>query len=464
MKKFATAFTAFVMLLGQALSITNVFATSVTNVPVHYEYTGGCAEINIGGADLPIGPADECSWDPEQPDGTMDETINYSYDSTVRVELQTMFIDRLTSIKINGTEYNTHANFPNTPAKLLDAIKDEHIHYVFDDVPYSPTGYTIETTRAKNTGEWLVAGNFLWSYLDQDKGHDSYVGNGKLTIESVKYQGTTYYSENEVPDAMKKYMNWHEFNAGQEGSAFLPTGAEVTVKLIPNAGYQLTSFGINGGEFAPQAQIGTYVFDMRGGTAHLWANFARVNDAVETVADVITAGNITLGSGEIANGTARLDVSNATNLDPTEISGFEQNAGNYNVKSILDISLYKTIYKGKPTEAWDTQIRDLQNEATITLQLDESVDGNDIVIIHEKHDGTYEVIPTTYDPVAHTITFRTSSFSNYAIATRTIGSPDTGVMTKENASASENTDVTIQILGTLALWGLVAFIAKKGLA
>ena len=263
---------------------------------------------------------------------------------------------------------------------------------------------------------------------------------------------------------MKKYINWHEFNAGQEGSAFLPTGAEVTVKLIPNAGYQLTSFGINGGEFAPQAQIGTYVFDMRGGTAHLWANFARVNDAVKTVADVITAGNITLGSGEIANGTARLDVSNATNLDPTEISGFEQNAGNYNVKSILDISLYKTIYKGKPTEAWDTQIRDLQNEATITLQLDESVDGNDIVIIHEKHDGTYEVIPTTYDPVAHTITFRTSSFSNYAIATRTIGSPDTGVMTRESASASENTDVTIQILGTLALWGLVAFIAKKGLA
>lgn len=463
MKKFATAFTAFVMLLGQALSITNAFATDVANAPFSYTYTGGCAEVKIGTTDV-VEIFEPCVTEHGHQDGTINTNFNYSYDSTVRVELQTMFTDRLTSIKINGTEYNTHANYPNTPAKLLDAIADEHIHYVFEDVPYNSAGYTIETTRVKNTGEWLVAGNFLWSYLDQDKGFDNYVGNGKLTIESVKYNGTTYYSENEVPDAMKKYMNWHEFNAGQEGSAFLPTGAEVTVKLIPDAGYQLTSFGINGGQFAPQAEIGTYVFDIRGGTAHLAAHFTRVNDAVNSIADAITSGNITLGNGEIANGTARLDVSNATNLEPAEISGFEQNAGNYNVKTIIDISLYKTIFKGSSDDSWDTQIDELRNEATITLQLDEGVDGNDIIIVHEKHDGTYEVIPTTYDPVAHTITFKTSSFSNYAIATRTIGSPETGVMTKEDASATEDADVTIQILGTLALWGLVAFVAKKGLA
>ena len=58
-------------------------------------------------------------------------------------------------------------------------------------------------------------------------------------------------------------------------------------------------------------------------------------------------------------------------------------------------------------------------------QLEILIDGNSVVIVHQKHDGTYEIIPTTYDPVTHTLTFKTSSFSNYAIASTTVATANT---------------------------------------
>ena len=138
-------------------------------------------------------------------------------------------------------------------------------------------------------------------------------------------------------------------------------------------------------------------------------------------------------------------------LTDEEIAGFENAAGEYNVSTFLDISLYQTTYKGTPNESWDEQINQLRRAATITLQLEEDVDGNEIVIVHQKHDGTYEVIPTVYDPVAHTITFKTSSFSNYAIASRTVAnatptanSPETGAFTTGGGNAT-----TVSIFGAV---------------
>lgn len=553
MKKFATAFTAFVMLLGQALSITNVFAaqppsanyailgfsgnptiadasdvTSVdvtfTNGKVTVSGTGLYAqntnvyapagsnvsltatgngsyvgELIVNGAKVttfpyeiqnliannfvnidtsfsippatatvtytPTGnPVDRIAinngeYDFEHPNNPV--TYDYDGSNKVTIELETLAtIQKLTTLKINGTTYT--AQLPSTKEQLLNAVDGQTIHYVFNDVDYAAT-YAIETTTEPFDETTSIVGSFLWSYKDEDKGTDDYVGNGQLELIKIKYNGVEY-----TPDQLsldQGYLQWGEAPGANFGGALLPVGTEVTVRLLPNVGYQLTSFTINGGEFTAQEEVGVYTFDVPAGNFHLGAHFTKVNNAVNTdEADAVTSGSIKLGNGEIDNGTARLDVKNATDINPSTIEGFEENSGDYNLKTILDIKLFNTIYKGTADDTWDEQLDELNREATITLKLDEGIDGNDIVIIHEKHDGTYEVIPTTYDPVAHTITFRTSSFSNYAIATRTIGSPDTGVMTKENASASENTDVTIQILGTLALWGLVAFIAKKGLA
>ena len=459
MKKKFSLVAAIALLLANILPIANTFATAVAGASFEYNYTGGCAEVNIGGADV-VENLEPCVYDRDNPAGTINTTFDYTYDGTVAVELQTLFTKRLTSVIINGIEYNTDANFPTTPAQILEAISDQHIHYRLT-VPHSATGYTISTTAVENTGEYMTVGNFLWSYVDTTV-MDNYVGHGKLELVNVKYKGVNY-TQAELNALNKGYAWWHENPVDVEGGAMLPYGAEVTVKLMPDEGYQLTSFTLNGYPFEVQDEIGTYKFTVPRGNFHLGAHFTKVNDAVKADnADAIVSGSISLGGSEFDNGTVRLEVKNAEGLEPADIENLESNAEGYELKTVLDISLFNTIYKASADATWDTQLDELDHEATITLQLDPSVDGNDVIIVHEKHDGTYEVIPTTYDPVNHTITFKTSSFSNYAIATRTIASPNTGFMTKANGGATEEIDTTLAILSSLAIWGLLAFVAKKG--
>lgn len=386
--------------------------------------------------------------------------ISYEYNGsgTVKVTMETFAtLAYITSVNINGTPYAV----PTATADILNlAAEDGQVfRYTFNNVPKADS-YTIATTTTRST----IFGGFSWSYKDVDKNEDNYVGNGYLEIQEVEYNGTKYTGEAAIIAANLPYLRLNRTPENDYGEIMLPTGSKVTLKLIPNAGYQLTSFTVNGGEFEAQEEVGTYIFTSESGNFHLGAHFTKVADAVKADdADAVTSGSITLGNGELDNGTARLEVKNAEGLEPADIENFEGNAEGYNLKTILDIKLFNTIYKGTASESWDNQLDELNHEATITLKLDPSVDGNDVIIVHEKHDGTYEVIPTVYDPVNHTITFKTSSFSNYAIATRTIASPNTGFMTREGGSVVED-NTAIAIIGTLSLWGLLAFVAKKGLA
>ena len=106
----------------------------------------------------------------------------------------------------------------------------------------------------------------------------------------------------------------------------------------------------------------------------------------------------------------------------------------------------QVLYKGTPENVWKNELKELNNQAKITLKLEDGVDGNEVVIVHEKHDGTYEIIPTTYDKENNTITFVTTSFSNYAIASKTV----TSVNNEENKDIiNPKTGDNIKVSGIL---------------
>ncbi len=83
------------------------------------------------------------------------------------------------------------------------------------------------------------------------------------------------------------------------------------------------------------------------------------------------------------------------------------------------MELAQVFYKGTADEVWSNGLETLKSKATVKLQLAQGLNGKDIVIVHEKKDGTFEILPTTYDADTQTITFRTESFSDYAIASKT---------------------------------------------
>lgn len=179
---------------------------------------------------------------------TQKTSITYPYDintQNVAFEFVTLIHERYTSIKINGIDYSsyipgyTSSENPKTDAQIEEEVlaaidfngNSQTTSTVIPDVPRADS-YTIEVSRKDITTEdsvyWLV-GNFLWSYLETDA-----------------------------------------------GSAVLPSGAELTVALIPEYGYQLISFGINGGTFETGDEVGVYTFTIPRGNFHLGAHFAQI--------------------------------------------------------------------------------------------------------------------------------------------------------------------------------------------
>ena len=251
-----------------------------------------------------------------------------------------------------------------------------------------------------------MVGNFLWTYEDENQG-DDYIDHGIMELISVNYKDKDYSPE-ELNNPGTAF-EWGQDEHG--GSAVLPVGAVVTVKLIPDYGYQLTSFGINGGNFGTGDELSVFTFEIKPGNAHLGAHFTPVADKVTSSSDIVASGSIALGS-ELSGGSARLEISDAeSDLSDEKREAFETAAGNY---------------KGSTDEenVWKNEVNTLEDDATISVSLDvisfgTTVEASDIVIIHNIHNGgDFETIPIdSYDSQTNTITFKTDSFSTYAIAT-----------------------------------------------
>ena len=392
------------------------------------------------------------------------DTINYDYDTNTNKVNFTFAMapgTLMTGLKINN---RTITDLPSTKEELAACYTDHRIEIEVNDIDVA-NEYNIEiTARYPNSDEEFL-GNFLWDYNPKGyTGPEDKILNATLTFVEAEYNGVKYTTEKEINDLggifiwndaprKKKYTDERE----GVGEAQFPVGTKLTVKIIPDTGYQLIDFGINGGAFEPQDEIGTYTFEVHGGPFHLQANIAQVDNVVKTKSEKVESGSIEFGGTEdsMAIGTARLDVDDV-NLTQDQISNFEDAAEGYEIKDYIDISLFNTVFKGKETESWDTEVKDLDNEATITLQLEEGVDGNEVVIVHEKHDGTYEIIPVEYDASTNTITFKTKSFSNYAIATN-----KTSTKATSNATKTGDAVILFFVILAIATVGVVIVIKHK---
>lgn len=389
------------------------------------------------------------------------DNINYHYDGKGYVDFyfNCFIAERLTSLKINGADYFDRIPTPDTPEgkeALLAACKGQLNEFKIT-VPYSESGYAIESSVKwldDSDKDYMVVGNFLWTYEDENQG-DDYIDHGRMELLNVNYNRTIY-----SPDDLNNpgtAFDWGQDENG--GGAVLPVGAVVTVKLIPEYGYQLTSFGINGGDFVTGDEQSVFTFEIKPGNAHLGAHFTPVKDKVTSSSDKVTSGSITLRSG-LSGGSAQLEISDAKNeLSGEKLAAFEVAAGNYTITDYLNLDLYSVYYKGSTDadDVWKNEVDTLDNDATISVSLADSplagtVDPSDIVIIHNIHNGVdFETIPIdSYDSKTNTITFKTDSFSTYAIATTEAAEeiqtpPVYDFLEGANAKWSQNTGGTLTI-------------------
>lgn len=368
--------------------------------------------------------------------------FEYNYDAEndggkVTFEFGTVFLNKFVNkIIINGEQFDISVDYSDELSCLTN-FSGQEIKFTITVDKAASYDLTYDIEDLDFEGEDVICvSNFLWTSNEEAKGSDEYIGHSHLELIGVSWTplegGDPIVIEGEdlskpLTEEQKAKGMVLEYDPGGEdraGSLVIPADAVATMKIVPEYGYQVTSFGINEQNVITGETISQFSFPVGRGNFHLGAEVTKVADVVESSTDKVTSGSIELGGAEIADGTALLTVSDA-DIDEDQINNFKNAASGYTVSTYLDINLGQIFYKGDG-EYWEgAEMKELIHDATVTLKLAEGVDGNTVVIVHEKHNGTYEVIPTTYDEKTHTISFKTSSFSNYAIASANIANSNT---------------------------------------
>lgn len=368
------------------------------------------------------------------------------------ISIQLAFGDgNIGSVTVNGEKINI-------PEGTKDRLE-------FSVAPASE--YVIAVTKAKNSSSSDVPRTIIW---DSDKNNNSslkdneILKNGSIEILDIKDKSGNSIGLNEVKQDTTKNNGW---------ASILP-GYKVILKLKPDYGYQLTSIKINDETLTAKEEESTFEYTMPDTNVHLSGIFEKVDNKVTADTEKVKEGKIEISESEIDSGSVVLSVSDAA-LTEEQTAKFKEKTEGYEISTFLGISLDKVVYKGTENDVWSKKLNDLKNKATITLKLEEKINGNEIKIIHEKSDGTFEIIPADYNASENTITFKTSSFSNYAIASKTENNIESKENNKEENNNNENIENTvipktgdnimkyaiIFVLVALILAGFLAYNQKK---
>ena len=212
---------------------------------------------------------------------------------------------------------------------------------------------------------------------------------------------------------------------GNKGYVGIKGGATVTVKLIPDYGYQVGSLELNGQRLAPQEEEATYTFTMPDTNLHLRAIFDESSDEINAIANGVNGGSITGGENVISSGNLRLSVSDSTMSDEqkTTMNNSSAAAG-VTITNYLEVDLEKFVNKGNSGEEWTEDLEELSSKIKITLNVGTDLDANKTYVVVREHNGVYEQIPAVYDKNAGTLTFESDKFSDYAVGTMENGNTD----------------------------------------
>ena len=224
-----------------------------------------------------------------------------------------------------------------------------------------------------------------------------------------------------------------------DGTLGAPEDATVTVKIMPDFGYQLTSDEINDGDITLSAQDdeGVYTFSMLGEDAYLDVDFEAAEDIVVSNSPDIASGSITRGDDDaLDNGTLRLTVDELT--DEEAKAELDENASKGKIVAYMDLTMESIVNQADEDSAWAEQVSTLNNAVTINLVLGDDVANDDAksYYVLREHDGEFQQAPADYDADTKTVSFKSNAFSNYAIVEGTTDSSTSSSSASKSSSSS----------------------------
>ena len=260
-----------------------------------------------------------------------------------------------------------------------------------------------------------------WAYDSQTYGEDAYLEHGKAQVVAVEGVDDLY----NIPFAS---------NPGDEkgGHIAVEAGKKVTVRLIPDYGYQLTGVTLNGGvTLTPQAEVSTFTFTMPDTNVHFKGIFTQTQDEIKTSGTKVSSASVENGANAAPSGNLRLTVEDS-DANTTNALAQVENAVS---AEAVNLTLDQIVSKGDGTN-WENPVTQFDQPVKMKLQVADYDTAAGYEVVRE-HNGNLTNLPTSVSEDG-TLTFETNQFSTYFIV-KTAKKADNGNAKTENSSNTSST-------------------------
>lgn len=260
-----------------------------------------------------------------------------------------------------------------------------------------------------------------WAYDRQTYGEDAYLEHGKAQVVAVEGVDDLY----NIPFAS---------NPGDEkgGHIAVEAGKQVTVRLTPDYGYQLTGVTLNGGvTLAPQAEVSTFTFTMPDTNVHFKGIFKQTQDEINTSGTKVFSASVENGANAAPSGNLRLTVEDS-DANTTNALAQVENAVS---AEAVNLTLDQIVSKGNGTN-WENPVTQFGQPVKMNLKVVDYDTAAGYAVVRE-HDGNLTNLPTSVSEDG-TLTFETNQFSTYFIV-KTAKKADNGNAKTEKSSNTSST-------------------------
>ena len=323
------------------------------SVDLTVSWTGDFGEIKVGGTSVNLNNSSQHF-----------DTVNCQQDDTILITIQANFTEVYSSIKINEEE------------KLSEGETKDYYEF---SIQKDCTSLSIVVEKGVSTQHTII-----WRY-DNQQGDDAMVEHGRVEMVSG-------------------------FVSGGDGHYLVNDDADVTIKLIPDYGYQVVGAKINGDvDLAANSNTNEFTFKMPHTNVHFKGIFTKTDDIVSVNAQGVRDASLTNGDAVAASGgTAKMTISSAS---PSNTSGIEGVDENKTVQAV-DIQMTQLFYKNKADDLWTQEQHELSSSAEVKLVVDQSAAGYAVL---REHNGQVDEIPAYYDEATGTVTFASDKYSVFTL-------------------------------------------------
>lgn len=238
--------------------------------------------------------------------------------------------------------------------------------------------------------------NITWTYDDANAPEDMLVMNGE--VEILETSGVTIMHQDE-----------------HGGYVFAEPGTIITIRMIPDYGYQAPSSYINGNELEPVvSDRNTFTYEMPYTNIHLQGVFVKTPDEFVITNSAVSSASVDVGSS-IKSGNVRVTIGELS-ISEEEKAAMQSAASTGVANLYVDLSVENFWLQGGTGNEWTSDVKELNSELTISVVIDQTqfTDSSNFCVVRN-HNGKIEVLPAVYDSKTGTVTFSTDQFSDYAI-------------------------------------------------